>query len=324
MNKKTISQYLKLILAALSVLAFAAGCSEDNGTAVVTDRVLDPLPLALGNSWQYTLEMSISVAGDTIRPTVSKSALGLQSVSISRTEAISGDESYGLRYFHVMGRLFDTGADTTVETHYVALRGDEVLQKAIQINYGTGGFVPLGRAEGPARLLTKISVGGTTHYISLENLARLLLAPSPGSLSLTGRSGAALASDGIQNDENSVFYDFDYILLYSELFKGRKWISQQASGAGGVEVSQKVTNVLPSLSGIDGPIAEVEESSSFIETDQTTRMSIRNYYKGGVGLVQAEIYDPEAYIVAQYPDSIVFLGVGTWQVVKKLAGYTVK
>ncbi len=317
------------ILAALA-LALATGCGSDNSTVgVSSDRVVDPLPLTLGNSWEYSLQQDAYIdvkIDDTTFIPIHVSSTGTQTVNVTRTEAITGDEAYGLRYFHVMNYIFTTGADTTVEVHYLAPRGDMVLLKAIESGYNTGGFIPLGLNDKPQpqRLYARVNLGGGTRYIPLERLGHILLDPEPAE-GVSSSGSTSLASDGVQNRDNVYFYNYDYVMLYDELFKGRHWIASAAQGVGGLEISRKVTNILPELGGYEGPIAEVEETNSLIESISTLTYKLRFYYKGGMGVVQAEIYDSDFDFYMYGEDGLPqYIGSGTWQVVKKLTGHTVK
>ncbi|HUU26219.1 MAG TPA: hypothetical protein VM123_00270 [archaeon] len=324
MKINPIKKLLFYLLPLALVLAFR-GCSDNNPAGPAGDRVMDSYPLALGDTWDYSMEMSISVQEDSTQPPISLSTSGRQHLEIKRTEMITGDEAFGIMFWQEMGRLFDTGLDTTMEVHYLAPSGDKILLKAEEGVYYTGGFIPFSKTSGAKRLGTKIKVGGASRFITLESLARLLLGTAGPGLLAEGETGPALASDGIQKKENVYFYDTEFIFTYSELYKGRSWISMEAGGVGGVEITQKVTNILPELSGYGGPIAEVERSNTLIEAAASEQYKQRYYYKGGVGIVQAEIYDPEFDIWASLPDgSIIYLGRGTWAVIKTLESYQVK
>lgn len=318
--------FLLIVTAAIYGFLILCGCGSDNTTGPVTDRVVGAYPLALGNTWEYSITMSIFVQEDTTKPLVSLSTTGSQVVEIKRTEMITGDEAFGVTYHQDMGRLFDpTGRDTTVETQYLARRGDKVLLKAIEAIYSTGGFIPFASVLKGTTFGARIKIGGVERFMTLENLARLLLNSAGAAFSSLQTQLPQLSSDGIQNRDNVFFYDMDYIFVYDELFKGKRWVSAEAQGVGGTEISQKVTNILPELSSVEGPIAEVEVNNKFIEASSSVQYKQRYYYKGGVGLVQAEIYDPEFMIWGNMPDgSIVYLGVGTWSVVKKLETYSIK
>ena len=197
------------------------------------------------------------------------------------------------------------------------------MLKAIEFGYNTGGSIPLAvGSTTKQRLLGKVTSGGRVRYVPLEQLARTLLDPEP-SENLVAY-GPSLASDGIQNNENAFFYDEDYVLLFDELYKGQAWISSTAQSEGDIEISRRVTNVLDGLSGYEGPIAEVEETNSLIESTGTTSYKLRFYYKGGVGIVQAELSDTDFDFYVLTEDGIDFLGTGAWQVIKKLESYTVK
>jgi hypothetical protein len=318
--------FLLIFTAAIYGFLALCGCGSDNTTGPVTDRVIGAYPLALGNTWEYTITMSIFVHEDTTKPPISLSTTGRQVVEIKRTEMITGDEAFGVTYHQDMGRLFDpVGRDTTIETQYLARRGDKVLLKAIEGIYSTGGFIPLASTPGEKKFGIRMKIGGVERFITLENLARLLLNSAGAAFfSLQNRS-LQLSSDGVQNKDNVFFYDKDYIFVFNELFKGKRWTSVEAQSVGGLEIAQKVTNILPELSGINGPIAEVEVNNKLIEAASSLQYKQRYYYKGGVGIVQAEIYDPGQTIAEIMPDgSIVFLGVGTWSVVKKLETYSIK
>jgi hypothetical protein len=319
----TCFKYFLLFIFSLLLLT---GCSEDNVTGVSSDRVTDPFPLALGNRWEYALEQSIFVHEDTTKPPITESSTGRQVLTIDRTEMITGDEAFGVTFYHVMDFLFTEGADTVLETHYLAPRGEKLLLKAEEAVYNpTGGFIPFSKTNNRVRIGTKIKIGGVSRFISLERLAHLLL-DTGGLIQPAGAgSGLALASDGIQNKDNVVFYPDDYIFVFNELYKGRNWVSAAAQGVGEVNITQEVTNILSELGEFDGPIAEVELLNRFIVATASEQYKIRFYYKSGVGLVQAEISDPEFMIWRWRSDgSIEFLGIGTWTFIKKLVDYTVK
>ncbi|MEA1996470.1 MAG: hypothetical protein U9N45_02485, partial [Gemmatimonadota bacterium] len=244
-----------------------------------------------------------------------------------RTETVAGDEAFGAHHHHVMGRLFATRCDTTVEMHYMAPIGDRVLLKAKEtVSNETGGFIPMGVSGGSGpRVGKRVKVGGVTKVIPLNRLARMLLDPAGWNMPLSGVEGPALASDGVQNRDGVIFYNQDFIFVYNELYKGRRWVSEEAPEAGGIEVSQKVTNILDGLEEFEGPIAEVELTNTFIESTGSENTKIRYYYKGGVGVVQAEIYETNILIVIELEDGTwEVLGIGTWSTVKKLVSYTVK
>ena len=310
-------------LALAGALCLCLGCSEGSPTAVVTDVVTDPYPLAVDNYWEYELTQSIYVESDT--NVYSMSSTGRQAVSVTRTEAIAGDEAFGVRHHHVMGYLTDPlRADTTVEIHYLAPRSDRIILKGIQTTYNTGGFIPFSLKSGDERLVTRVGPAGSGKYIPLTRLARQLLDPVPLLLSTSGLD-ALLASDGVINLEDFFFYDNDYLLVSKELYKGKRWVSIEAGGVGGVDISQKVTNILPSLSGFEGPIAEVEMYNTFVEYASSQQYKIRFYYKSGVGIIQAELSDPEFLILLKMPNGeLLYLGIGEWAVVKKLTNYMVK
>jgi len=310
-------------LALAGALSLCLGCSEGGPTAVATDVVTDPYPLAVGNYWEYELTQSIYVESDT--NIYSMSSTGRQAVSVTRTEAITGDEAFAVRHHHVMGYLTDPArADTTVEIQYLAPRSDRIILKGIQTTYNTGGFIPFGLKDNDKRLVTRVGPAGSGKYIPLTRLARQLMDPVPLLLSTSGLD-ALLASDGVINREDFFFYDTDYLLVFKELYKGKRWVSVGAQGVGRVDISQKVTNILPSLSGFEGPIAEVEMYNTFVEYASSDQYKIRFYYKSGVGIIQAEISDPEFPIKLLLPTGeILDLGIGQWTVVKKLTRYEIK
>jgi len=317
----------KYIIFLIVSLPMLTGCSDEGGvTGVSSDTVTDPFPLALGNRWEYALEQSIFVHEDTTQPPIAKSSTGRQVLTIDRTEMISGDEAFGVTYYHVMDFLFAEGADTVAETHYLAPRSDRVLLKAEEVVYNpTGGFIPFSKTDNVPRIGTKVNIRGASRFVSLERLGRLLLDSESWYQPIADLSGPGLASDGIQNKENVFYYTEEYIFVLSELYKGRNWVSAAAQGVGGVDITQKVTNILSGVGEYEGPIAEVEESNTLIEAAASEQFKIRYYYKGGVGMVQAEISDPEFLIWLQHPDgSIEVLGVGTWTFIKRLVDYTVK
>lgn len=316
-------KYLLLLIISLSLLS---GCSDDSVTGISSDRVTDPFPLALGNRWEYALEQSIFVHEDTTKPPIFASSTGRQELTINRTEMISGDEAFGVTFYHLMDYLFTEGADTVLETHYLAPRGDKVLLKAEEGLYNpTGGFIPFSKTEDTARIGTKIKIGGVSRFVSLERLAYLLLDSESWYQPAADPTGPDLASDGIQNKDYVFYYPEDYIFVLNELYKGRKWVSAAAQGVGGIDITQKVTNILPELGEYEGPIAEVEESNTLIEAATSEQIKTRYYYKGGVGLVQAELSDPEFLIWRRYSDGhIEVLGLGTWTFIKRLVDYSVK
>jgi len=324
MNMDMCSRYLGTLQTA-AALCFCLGCSDKNPTAVVSDVVTDPYPLKLGNYWDYSLTQRIYIEAEDSLPPWSLSSTGSQRVSISRTEAITGEEAFGVRHHHVMGYMMDPmKADTTVEIHYMAPRGDRIVLKGIQFGYNTGGFIPFGLSEGVEGLVTRIGDAGSGRYVPLTKLARQLLSPVP-MVSLSSGLDALLASDGLINRDDFLAYENDYLLVFNELYKGRQWVSLKAGGVGGMEISQKVTNILPSLSGFEGPIAEVEMYNTYVEATSSDQYKIRYYYKSGVGIIQAEISDPEFPIGLMMPDGqILDLRIGLWEVVKKLTDYQVQ
>ncbi|MEA2062493.1 MAG: hypothetical protein U9P14_02240 [Gemmatimonadota bacterium] len=314
------------VLALAAALCLLAGCSDDSTTGVSTGVVTDPYPLAVGNWWDYELTQNILVKPkpDTI-PDGKLSSTGLQKVSVTCTEAVTGDEAFGVRHFHVMGSIVHPDlADTTVEVHYLAQNDDRILLKARETAYNTGGFIPFGQGSRGKQAGTMMTEGGANRFISFSQLARILLSPLASIAPASGLD-ALLASDGLQNRENVLFYDYDYIFVYKELYKGKRWTSAEAGGVGGIETTQKVTNILPELGGFEGPIAEVEVSNTFIEYFTSEQLQIRYYYKPGVGIVQAEIYDPSMWVIINMGNGdLLDLGVGLWAVTKKLITYEVK
>ncbi|MBN2290374.1 MAG: hypothetical protein JXQ83_13650 [Candidatus Glassbacteria bacterium] len=325
MSRSRLLKYIyTLLLPALASLL--TGCSDKGSTSVDTDVVTDPYPLAVGNYWEYRLTQSIFVESNSDSlPDWSLSSTGSQRVSITRTESITGDEAFGVSHHHVMGYLADPlSADTTVEVHYLAPRGDRILLKGILTTYNTGGFIPFSLDSGAERLVARVGAAGSGRYIPLTRLARQLLEPVPAAFSAS-RLDALLASDGVVNLDEFFSYEKDYLFVFNELFKGRHWVSVEAGGVGGVDISQKVTNILPSLSGFEGPIAEVEMYNTFVDYAASEQYKIRYYYKSGVGIIQAELSDPEFFIWLTLPNGeILFLGIGRWTVIKELTGYQVK
>jgi len=315
--------FIGMLFAALITLA---GCSDESNPGAVSQCVDNAYPLEVGNRWEYVVEQSVFVEHqDSTRPPTTVSSTGRQIVTITRTEAIKGDEAFGVLLTHYMGQLFDTGEDTTMEIHYLAPHGDKIYLRAKQFVYNTGNFIPLAKSDGVKKTGMRYKVGGESRVITLERLARMLLDPAGWNLSLPGTVEPFLSSDGLQNRDDVVFYENDYILVFKNLCKGRNWISEEAEEIGGIEVSQKVTNILDELSGFQGPIAEVELTNTFIEATDSEEFRIRYYYKSGVGIVQAEISDPNIPIFARLPDGgIEYLGIGTWTVIKTLVDYTVK
>ena len=325
MGIRSLYRSIGSLVVLTAALCLCLSCS-DGPTAVSSNVVTDPYPLEVGNYWEYNLVQSIFVESDSdTLPDWSLSSSGRQRVSVTRTEAITGDEAFGVRHHHVMGYLLDPAkADTTIEIHYLAPRSDRILLKAIETAYNTGGFIPFGFNSGVKRLVTRIQQGGVSRYIPLSRLTRLLLEPVP-SMVPASELDAMLASDGVQNRENVYLYDYDYILVFNEMYQGKRWVSAEAQGIGGVDISQKVTNILPELSGYEGPIAEVEMSNTFVEFASSEQYKIRYYYKSGVGIIQAELSDPEFMILLDLGNGqIVYLGIGEWAVVKKLTGHLVK
>ncbi|MBW7995034.1 MAG: hypothetical protein FVQ81_00395 [Candidatus Glassbacteria bacterium] len=316
-----------LLSALLVVAAGLVSCSDGSTSPETGDRVVDALPLALGNRWEYALEQSIFVQEDTTLPAFEAFSTGRQIVTINRTENIGGLEAFALKFDHVMGFVFRAGADTVLERRYLAPTPDgKVLLKADEAVYNpTGGFIPFSHNESGTRLGTMIEIGGKERFISLNKLAYLIADPRGSILPRADRDGSLLASDGIQNNENAIFYENEYIFLFNELYKGLKWVSLAAGGVGGVDISQRVSNILPELDGYDGPIAEIEETNTLVGAAASEFYVQRFYYKGGVGLIRAEISDPEFLIIAQFPDgSIEFIGIGTWTFIKTLTSYSLR
>ncbi|HLA39520.1 MAG TPA: hypothetical protein VJ417_05970, partial [Candidatus Glassbacteria bacterium] len=311
---------------ALALLGLAlASCGDNGPSGPPTDRVLDSFPLEVGYHWAYSLEQSIFVHEDTTQLPFTGASTGYQDISVSRTEMITGNEAFGVKIHHVMDYIFSVGADTVDEMRYLAPTTDRVLLKAEQQVYNpTGGFIPLGETNLKPRLGTLLEVGGAKKFISLEKLAYLLGSPRGWKLPKPGDSLPELASDGIINRNDVIVYDTDYIFVFNQLYKGLNWVSQAAGGVGEVDVSQKVTNILESLYGYEGPVAEVEETNTLIGGASSQKFVLRYYYKGGVGLIRAELSDPEFLIILQLPDgSLEFLGVGTWTFIKKLSDFYV-
>ena len=277
----------------------------------------------MGNSWEYDLSQSIYVLSDTL--VWSLSSTGIQRVSITRTEAITGEEAFGVRHHHVMNYLLDPlSADTTIEEYYLAPRGKGIILKGILSTYNTGGFIPFGLKEDAEQLVTRVGGSGSGRYIPLTRLSRQLMGPAL-SPAFTSRLDALLASDGVINRDEFYAYEDDYLYVADELYKGKTWISSEAGGIGGVEITQKVTNILPSLSGYDGPIAEVEVYNVFVDYAASEQYKVRYYYKSGVGIIQAELSDPEFMIFLNVPGAgILYLGIGEWVMIKKLTSYSVQ
>ena len=311
--------------ALVALAAAAVGCSDNGPAGPPADRVFDPYPLDVGNRWSYNLEQSIFVQEDTTLPPTTGSSTGYQNISITRTEVITGDEAFGVTLHHVMDFIFSEGADTVVETRYLAPKADRVLLKADQAVYNpTGGFIPLAQTGGKPQLGTLINLNGQEKFISLEKLAYLLASPRGSLLPKPESPLPVLASDGIINRDDVIFYETDYIYVFNELYKGLNWVSQPAGSVGGIDVSQKVTNILESLDGFEGPIAEVEQTNSLIEGASSENYKQRYYYKGGVGMIRAELSDPGFMIIQRLSDgTLYYLGIGTWTFVQKLTDYKV-
>jgi len=317
---------LRLMVAVPLILGLS--CGNDSTSPESGDRVIDAFPLELGNRWEYTLEQSIFIQEDTTQAPIIASSTGRQIVTVTRTENIGGTEAYGMTFDHLMGYLFSTGADTVFERRYMAPQSDgRVLLKAEENVYNpTGGFIPFGEEQGKPRYGTLLTIDGQQRFISLERLAYMLSDPRGAFWSGQPQvsSSASLASDGVQNNENAFLYEDDFTYVYAELYAGLRWVSLAAGGVGGIDISSRVTAILDELDGIEGPIAEVEQTNSFIGATASENYKLRYYFRSGIGLVRAEISDPEFIIILQIPeqDSTAFLGIGTWTFVKKLSGYT--
>lgn len=319
--------FIFFLLAAVPVFLSVACSDDENSPTGASANVVDnPLPLDVGNRWDYLISQEISMdTDDNGTADFSASSAGYQSVSITRTEAFSEGEAFGLEHYHLMQRLQDPSViDTTIEVHYLAPVKDKILLKAIEtVQNNSGGFIPFSSTRKKDKAYTRISVGGNEIEITLDELGRLLLEPLPAYI--PGENlDALLASDGIQNSDNVIYYDFDYTYVYDELYNGQNWVSAEALGVGGVEISQRVTNVLDELDGFEGPIAEVTLSNTFIDFYQSDQLKIRYYYKSGIGIIRAEIYDPAILIFLDLGDGNFIIGEGTWAVLKQLAAYTVK
>ncbi len=313
-----------LAIAALLVLSLS--CSDDSTSPATGDRVIDSFPLALGNSWEYTLDQSIYVKREDT--TISVSSTGRQSVRVTRTENIGGLESFGMQTTHMIDYLFSEGSDTVIEQRYFAPASDgRVLLKADEELYDPGNnFIPFSTNDNTPLYGTMIEVDGQDKFISLEMLG-YFLSNSRGSL-VRNRSNNAtlLASDGVGSHDNAFVYTNDYIFLYDELYKGLRWTSVAGNSVDAIDISGRVTNILGELDGYEGPIAEVEQTNSLIGSNpmNSEQYAQRFYYKGGVGLVRAEISDPEFLIIVQYPDSSMELGIGTWTFTKSLVSHSIR
>ena len=275
-------------------LICVVSCS-DSPTGPDSNVVTNPLPLAVGNRWDYTIDqaMSIDTDEDGVND-LSATSTGYQSVSINRTEAFSEGEAFGLEYNYILQYLTDPSlADTTVEVHYLLPLKDKILFKASEtIQNNTGGYIPFGENNNKTnKLYTRISIKGNYVDVTFNELSRLLLNPLP-TVTPEQELDAWLASDGLQNSDNTYYYDFDYIEVYNNLFKGFDWTSAEALGVGGVRISQEVTNILSELDGFEGPIAEVTLSNTFIDFYKSEQLVIRYYYKSDIGVIRAEIYAP--------------------------------
>jgi hypothetical protein len=316
-------KYLGLLLLLQVALFLYPGCGDDGPIIPASDIVTDPYPLAVGNSWEYELNQSIYVQSDTL--IWSLSSTGIQKVSVTRTEAITGAEAFGVQHHHAMNYLLDPStADTTIEEYYLAPGDDGIILKGILSTYNTGGFIPFGLQEDVEQLVTRVGGAGSGSYIPLTRLSRQLMGPAL-SPAFTSRLDAMLASDGVINRDEFYAYEDDYLYVSNELYKGKRWVSSEAGGVGGVDISQRVTNILPSLSGFEGPIAEVEINNTFVDVTASEQYKIRYYYKSGVGIIQAELSDPEFMIFLNVPGvGVLYLGIGEWVMVKKLTSYSVK
>jgi hypothetical protein len=313
-----------LALAALLVISLS--CSDDSTSPATGDRVIDSFPLALGNHWEYTLQQSIYVEReDTI---FSLSSTGRQSITVTRTENIGGLESFGMQTTHMIDYLFSEGSDTTIEQRYFAPTTDgRVLLKADQAVYNpTGGFIPFAIGEeNIPRYGTMIEVNGQEKFISLEKLG-YLLSDTRGALFSSQQDGTLLASDGVENDETAIIYTNEYLYLYKELYEDLRWTSVSADDVNQIDISGRVNSILSELDGYDGPIAEVAQTNSLIGASSfnSEQYVQRFYYKGGVGLIKAEISDPEFLIIVQFPDSSLQLGTGTWTFTKSLSSHHIQ
>ena len=205
---------LKLYIGCLltvGTLCLFNGCSDENPTGVNTDTVTDPYPLKLGNYWDYSLAQSIYVeAQEDSLPPWALSSTGRQYVSITRTEAITGEEAFGVRHHHVMGWLTDPlRADTTIDTHCMAPRSYRIVLTGFLYGYDKASAIPLSLATGEDRLVVRAGPAGSGRYIPLNTLARQLLDPVP---MLTNTSGldALLVSDGVINQDDFFAYENDY------------------------------------------------------------------------------------------------------------------
>ena len=316
-----------LLILTVILAILAGGCSDSGTTGANTQVVVDPFPLSVGNRWEYSIEMRVAFIMEEDSTLFTSSATGSQVVTVSRTEVIDGEESYGLLFDQVLGRVFATesGLDTTLEVQYYIPRKDRVILKAIEGVYSTGGLYPLSKTGTEKRYGTLIGSGGSRKFITLERLAYLLLNAAGGRLLPGLQSSPELASDGLQNRDGVFIYESDYLYLFNELFKGKSWTSIQAQDGGGLTITQKVTNVLSELSGYEGPIAEVEITNSFMDIFGGDSYKQRAYYKSGVGLLQSEISDSDFDIFTPVDNNtVVKLGTGLWEVVKKLTRYEIK
>ncbi len=313
-------------LALTALLVFSLSCSDDSTSPTTGDRVIDAFPLKLGNSWEYMLEQSIYIEEeDTTLPPISFSSTGKQSIKITRTENIGGLESFGMQTTHMIGYLFSEGADTVIEQRYFAPTPDgRVLLKADQAVYNPGGgFIPFANGNNEPRYGTMIEVEGQDKFISLEKLG-YLLSDTRGSFFTNQQSGTLLASDGVENAENTFLYADDYLYLYSELYEGLRWNSVTAESVNDIDIAGRVTSILSELDGYEGPVAEVEQTNTLTSALSSDQYRQRFYYKGGVGLIRVEMSDSEFDIYAAFPDSVVLLGLGTWTFTKSLGSHNVK
>ena len=259
--------------------------------------------------------------------TVSVSAGGSQSVTVTRTENVGGDESFAMTYTHIVDYLFSEGTDTVVEDRYFAPTADgRVLLKAEEIIYNPGNnFIPFGDGNDQPVFGTLIEVDGKQEFISLETLGYLLSDPRGSFFDSRQQSVTSLASDGLINNEEAFVFTDDYLYLPQDLYEGLSWVSQEALQADEVKISGKVTAVLDELDGIPGPIAVVEELNSIaVGIGVGTLFVQRFYYKSDVGLIRAEISDPEFLIIVQNNDGSAELGEGTWTFTKTLTSSNIQ
>ena len=319
-----LNRYLTII--ALAALVVLTACSDDATSPVNGEVVTDSYPLALGNHWEYTLDQSVYVEREG-EEDISVSAGGSQSVTVTRTENVGGDESFAMTYTHIVDYLFSVGTDTVVEHRYFAPTSDgRILLKAEEIIYNPGNnFIPFGDGNSEPVYGTLIEVDGKQEFISLETLGYLLSDPR-GTFFDNRRNGTSLASDGLLNNENAFVYADDRVYMYKDLYEGLKWVSQDAQQADDIEISGRVTAVLDEVDGYQGPIAVVEELNSLTAgaLGIGEQFVQRFYYKGGVGLIRAEISDPDFLIIVQNNDGSAELGIGTWTFTKTLDSHSIQ